>query len=42
MYENEAGEKKKSTQIIADRISFLCSKQKEQESVKESDDDLDM
>ena len=42
VYENEAGEKKKSTQIIADRISFLCSKQKEQESVKESDDDLDM
>ena len=42
VYEDEAGEKKKSTQIIADRISFLCSKQKEQESVKESDDDLDM
>lgn len=42
VYETESGEKKKSTQIIADRISFLCSKQKDQESVKESEDDLDM
>ena len=42
VYETESGEKKKSTQIIADRISFLCSKQKDQESVKESEDDLDI
>ncbi len=43
VYENEAGEKKKSTQIIADRISFLSSaKIKEDENVKVSDDDLDM
>ena len=43
VYENETGEKKKSTQIIADRISFLSSaKIKEDENVKVSDDDLDM
>jgi single-strand DNA-binding protein len=43
VYENEAGEKKKTTQIIADRITFLSSsKVKEDENVKESDDDLDM
>ncbi|MDO4962853.1 MAG: single-stranded DNA-binding protein [bacterium] len=43
VYENEAGEKKKSTQIIADRISFLSSaKIKEDENVKVSDGDLDM
>ena len=43
VYENESGEKKKNTQIIADRITFLSSsKIKEDENVKESDDDLDM
>ena len=43
VYENETSEKKKSTQIIADRISFLSSaKIKEDENVKVSDDDLDM
>ena len=44
VYENEAGEKKKSTQIIAERITFLSSaKIKEDENVKVSDDeDLDM
>ena len=43
VYENETGEKKKTTQIIADRITFLSSsKIKEDENVKESDDDLDM
>ena len=42
-YENEAGEKKKSTQVIAERISFLSSsKEKSDEVEKESDDDLDM
>ena len=42
VYENEAGEKKKSTQIIAERITFLSSaKIKEDENVKVSDD-LDM
>ena len=42
VYENADGEKKKSTQIIADKISFLCSKQKAEEIERESDDDLDM
>lgn len=43
VYENESGEKKKSTQIIADRITFLSSsKIKDDENVKESEDDLDM
>jgi single-strand DNA-binding protein len=43
VYENADGEKKKNTQIIADRITFLSSaKIKENENVKVSDDDLDM
>ena len=42
VYENADGEKKKNTQIIADKISFLCSKQKAEEIERESDDDLDM
>ena len=42
-YETEDGEKRKSTQIIADRITFLSSsKNKETESEIESEDDLDM
>ena len=42
-YENEDGEKRKSTQIITDRITFLSSsKNKETESEIESEDDLDM
>lgn len=42
-YENDDGEKRKSTQIIADRITFLSSsKNKETESEIESEDDLDM
>jgi len=42
-YENEDGEKRKSTQIIADRITFLSSsKNKETESEIESEDVLDM
>lgn len=42
-YENEDGERRKSTQIIADRITFLSSsKNKETESEIESEDDLDM
>lgn len=43
VYENEAGDKKKNTQVVADRITFLTSsKNHETESVKESEDDLDM
>ena len=41
-YENEDGEKKKSTQIVADRISFISSKAKDINNVIEKDDDLDM
>lgn len=43
-YENKDGEKKKSTQIVAERITFLSSsKIKEDENVKVADDeDLDM
>lgn len=42
VYEDESGEKKKSTSVIAEKISFISSRQKEQDDVKESDDDLDM
>ena len=42
VYENADGEKKKNIQIIADKISFLCSKERTKDIVKESDDDLDM
>lgn len=39
VYENKEGEKNKSTQIVADRITFLSSaKIKENENVKVSDD----
>lgn len=38
-YETEDGEKKKSTYIVADKISFLASKHHEQEN---ENDDLDM
>ena len=41
-YENEDGEKKKSTQIVADRISFISSKAKDINNVIEEDDDLDI
>ena len=41
-YENEDAEKKKSTQIVADRISFISSKAKDINNVIEEDDDLDM
>lgn len=41
-YENEDGEKKKSTQIVADRISFISSKAKDINNVIEEDDNLDM
>ena len=39
VYENESGEKKKNTQIVAEKITFLSSaKIKENENVKVSDD----
>lgn len=42
VYEDEFGEKKKTTSVIAEKVSFLSSKRKEDDNVKESDDDLDM
>ena len=42
LYENEDGEKRKSTQIVADRITFVSSKSKEQDEFVKSEDDLDM
>lgn len=40
-YEAEDGKKKKSTQIVAEKVTFLSSKSKETDNEK-SDDDLDM
>ncbi len=40
-YETETGEKKKSTQLVAEKISFLASKRVKDE-IEKSDDDLDI
>lgn len=37
MYENESGELKKSTQVVAEKVTFLSSKSKEKDQ-----EDLDM
>lgn len=43
VYENADGEKKKSFQLIADKITFLsASKEKTSDDVDKSEDDLDM
>ena len=42
LYENENGEKKKSTQIVADNITFLSSSKEKNSDVEKSEDDLDM
>ena len=42
IYENENGEKKKSTQIIADNITFLSSSKEKNSDVEKSEDDLDI
>ena len=42
VYENEDGEKKKSTQLIADKITYLSSSKEKTDDVEKSDDDLDM
>lgn len=39
-YETESGEKKKSTQIVAEKVTFLSSSKNNE--VEKSDDDLDM
>ena len=41
-YETESGEKKKSTQIIADNITFLSSSKEKNSDVEKSEDDLDI
>lgn len=39
-YETESGEKKKSTQIVAEKVTFLSSSKNNE--VEKSDEDLDM
>ena len=41
-YETESGEKRKATQIIADKLTFLSSKSHDVSNDKSDDDDLDM
>lgn len=40
-YETEAGEKKKATQIVAEKVTFL-SNAKAKDDIEKSDDDMDM
>ena len=41
-YETETGEMKKSTQIVADNITFLSSVKEKNSDVEKTEDDLDM
>lgn len=41
-YENEDGEKRKSTQIVAEKITFLSTAKEKDSENEKSDDDLDM
>lgn len=41
-YETENGDKRKSTQIIAERITFLQSSKTKEDDVEKDSDDLDM
>lgn len=41
-YETEDGEKKKSTQIVAEKVTFLSSKVKDEDIEKSEEEDLDM
>ena len=41
-YETEDGEKRKSTSIVAEKVTFLSSKSKDDEIEKSNDDDLEM
>lgn len=41
-YETEDGEKKKTTQIVVDKVSFLSSAKVKESDNEKSDDDLDM
>ena len=41
-YETESGEKRKSTLVVADKLTFLSSKSNDKSEDKSEDDDLDM
>ena len=41
-YETEDGEKRKSTQIVAEKITYLASRKEKEEDIEKSNDDLDM
>ena len=41
-YETENGEKKKSTQIVAEKITFLSSKKEKDDDIEKSDDEMEM
>lgn len=41
-YETEDGEKRKSTQIVAEKITYLASRKEKEEDIEKSDDELDM
>ena len=41
-YETEDGEKRKSTQIVAEKVTFLSSSKEKTDDIEKSDDDLDM
>lgn len=41
-YENDNGEKKKATQIVAEKITFLSSTKSNEDEVEKDSDDIDM
>lgn len=41
-YENADGEKKKSTQIVAEKVTFLSTAKEKESDNEKSEDDLDM
>ena len=41
-YETENGEKKKSTQIVAEKLTFLTSKKEKDDDIEKSDDEMEM
>lgn len=41
-YETENGEKRKSTQIVAEKITYLSSRKEKEDDIEKSDDELDM
>ena len=41
-YETENGEKKKSTQIVAEKVTFLSSKKEKDDDIEKSDDEMEM